>query len=94
MNDTTKQLPEQSDTGTSYKRAVLKTPRSGTIDLFAFEWDERAPEGWWLMCLTHSGEHYTEVVGRRQGNYWTMAPGEHVYGPVVAWRYLAEGEGP
>lgn len=71
------------------------------FDLTDWNWDvEELPEDKWVKVLMPHGEKYHESIARWKAGTvfttgsWTLAPGDHIWGPVVAWRPLREEERP
>lgn len=71
------------------------------IDLTEWAWNLPFPTDRWVKVLMqHDQLHYIEGIGRLNTKHitntqsWTLAPGQHIHGPIVAWRELHEGEKP
>ena len=73
------------------------------IDLTDWDWGGEYPINKWIKVLVHTSKDdkedlYVEGIARLTdsgtGRYWTTAPGQDIWGPIVGWRELEEGEQP
>lgn len=69
------------------------------VDLTDWHWGGEYPHNTWVrVLLAHGEDEYAEATARLNvggtGRYWTMAPGHHIWGPIVGWRELRDGEQP